>query len=371
MAELTGIEVFEVGTHTDSSGREAVFDDSTIDRIIANFRELEPTFSPPLKLGHSESQALAKILAGESGKAEDLPSLGWISNVYREGKKLLVDLANIPDRVLKLMKERRYRHRSVEIARSLTAGGKEYKDVLIGLALLGMERPALMSLKHAFRASIDIENCEILTFTMSARQEAATETHSKEDDSMGDKTNEASEKEVRTFNEAEAQRLIDAAVTKAKAEVTAAITAQHKGELERRDRVASFQAAVSAPDSDGRVLPAAVLSVPGMKNLVNILAGANTYKFSAADGKEIEEHPLTTLQNALSQAAKSGVVKLGEHVRETGDNAQTAPKDFNGIHQALAAKFMADQKKAGAEVKMSDALEATYVLADRAYRGGV
>ncbi len=48
-------------------------------------------FEVPLKLGHMSDGDTDRLL-----KHEGLPAFGWISNLRRQGNKLLTDVVNIP-----------------------------------------------------------------------------------------------------------------------------------------------------------------------------------------------------------------------------------------------------------------------------------
>lgn len=127
-AELNGVEIFSAGTWNGDKYTEA-----DIQALADNFETLQSEVKPPLKLGHRE-------LKGQ-------PALGWIKKVYRVGKKLVADFYKIPDVVKKAIDAGGYRRVSAEIFPVFkTADGKQFKNVLAAVALLGAETPAVSNL---------------------------------------------------------------------------------------------------------------------------------------------------------------------------------------------------------------------------------
>lgn len=106
----------------------------------------------PLKLGHNGDQPLT----------DGQPALGWVSRVYRDGRKLLADFIDMPTSIYEMVKAGLYKFVSVELAKNVLAGTREIPWVLDAVALLGADQPAVgtlkdlqsltMSRKLAFRA---------------------------------------------------------------------------------------------------------------------------------------------------------------------------------------------------------------------------
>jgi hypothetical protein len=70
-----------------------------------------------------------------------------VSNVFAKTvggvRKLFVDMVSVPDQVAQWIKDRRFSERSIELFRNIKIGGKEFKNVLSKVALLGHEMPAV------------------------------------------------------------------------------------------------------------------------------------------------------------------------------------------------------------------------------------
>lgn len=129
--ELTGVEVFDVGTW---NGRE--WTDADLDQMVANFAALG--LDVPIKIGHSDDQ---ELLASEG-----LPAAGWITRLYRKGSKLAADIEDVPDEVYRLLLAKAYRNVSAEVWEKVRYGERTYENVLAAVAFLGAELPAVTTL---------------------------------------------------------------------------------------------------------------------------------------------------------------------------------------------------------------------------------
>jgi len=86
----------------------------------------------------------------EGPDARDNPetqfALGWVTKVYREGKKLLADFT-VPEKVAAWIRDGMLRFVSVELLRDVKADTREIPWVLDAVALLGADQPAVGILK--------------------------------------------------------------------------------------------------------------------------------------------------------------------------------------------------------------------------------
>ena len=132
---IEGVEVFSAGTW---NGDE--YSEKDLDEMVKAFTEMSETFKPPLKLGHSENQALLQ--------QDGYPAAGWIGKLYRKGKKLLADFIDVPNKVYQLIENKSYRNVSSEIFWDIDCGeGKKYNRMLAAVSLLGADVPAVMNLR--------------------------------------------------------------------------------------------------------------------------------------------------------------------------------------------------------------------------------
>lgn len=170
MAELftiKGCPIFSVGTWNGDEYAEA-----DLDRMVAAFGQVG--FDPPIKLGHDDSQPLAK--------SDGMPAIGWVTNLRRSGNQLYCDLKDLPRKVYDAIRRKNYKRVSAEIYWDYACDGKRWPRVLKALALLGADVPAVTNLAslealydgegHTFKRydmgmiSMPIDPCPSMTISM-------------------------------------------------------------------------------------------------------------------------------------------------------------------------------------------------------------
>jgi len=125
--ELKGVQVFETGTW--NGGK---YTEKDLEEMVNNFGVVDA----PLKIGHDAKQKIA----GQ-------PAVGWITKLYKKGKKLYADIKGIPKTVYELIKKGAYKKRSAELYYNVVDSmGNKLNNVFGGLALLGAELPAINTL---------------------------------------------------------------------------------------------------------------------------------------------------------------------------------------------------------------------------------
>lgn len=131
MAEIKGAHIFSVGTWNGIHITE-----QTLDEIVQAFKELNAAGRVPLKFGHNDEQPIT----------DGQPALGWVTRVWREGKRLLADFSDVPTTVFQAIKKKLYQFVSIELLRDAERDGVKYPSVLDAVALLGAEAPAVTNL---------------------------------------------------------------------------------------------------------------------------------------------------------------------------------------------------------------------------------
>ena len=126
--ELKGVEIFRTGRW---HGTKYTIGD--LDDIVASFGPDKAGFRPPVKLGHFN-------------KSGD-PAFGWVGSIRRVGTRLVADLIDLPKVVFDAIRDRRFDAVSAEIAFDLEVNDKTFRRVLLGIALLGSDIPAVAGLK--------------------------------------------------------------------------------------------------------------------------------------------------------------------------------------------------------------------------------
>ncbi len=139
---LKDLEIFATGNHSATTGDVTVKDED-LDKIVDAFNSLQGTniVRPHLKLGHTDAQ-------NWFGQEDGIPSLGWITKVWRKGNKLLADIDSVPDALMDMIKSRRFHNVSIEVLwnAGVEHNGRTFDRVLTAVALLGIEMPAVKDL---------------------------------------------------------------------------------------------------------------------------------------------------------------------------------------------------------------------------------
>lgn len=131
MNELTA-EIFAVGKWNGT--------DVTRDMLVElanNFSRLSDIVDVPLKFGHNDEQPMT----------DGQPALGWVSKVWVEGEKLLAKFTDIPEIVYNAIEKKQYKNVSIEALFDVEHKGIKYGTVLTAVALLGVDMPAVNTLK--------------------------------------------------------------------------------------------------------------------------------------------------------------------------------------------------------------------------------
>lgn len=137
--DLNGVEIFSEGKW---NGDDYSGDD--LQAMIDAFPQVG--FQPVVKAGHADGQEDEK----KARQVFDAPALGYVSKIYRDGKKLLADLIQVPKRFADLIKTGAYKRISSEIYWGYNdeANGKKFPRALKAVAFLGDRIPALTNLKE-------------------------------------------------------------------------------------------------------------------------------------------------------------------------------------------------------------------------------
>lgn len=151
MNEINGIEIFKAGTWNGQP-----FSEDDLDQMVKAFGSLG--YRPTLKLGHQKGD-------------KESPALGYVKNLYRQGKTLLADFMDVPNKVLDAIKNRAYDAVSAEIYQNLSRNGETYPKALKAVALLGDSIPAvdLKPLHEVVLDQVEFEtvNIDVIEFASS------------------------------------------------------------------------------------------------------------------------------------------------------------------------------------------------------------
>ena len=140
-AEIKKLHIFSVGTPVTSD-----YTEEHLDKLIGNFKELSESESarlkPVLKLTHDEDQESIWKKIGVLGS-------GFVKDIYREGKKLFADIANVPEVIAEALKNGDINNQpSVEIYRDFEdADGNKFGPALRAVSLLIDDIPKVKGLE--------------------------------------------------------------------------------------------------------------------------------------------------------------------------------------------------------------------------------
>lgn len=135
LVNINRMEIFRPGTW---NGIE--FKETDLYQMEENFRILQATLRPKLKITHRDDQ---ESLAG-------LASYGDITNVWIEKvqgeARLFCNVERVPEEVANWIRSGRFSERSIELWLMREVDGKTYRNVLTAVSLLGAEIPAVAGL---------------------------------------------------------------------------------------------------------------------------------------------------------------------------------------------------------------------------------
>lgn len=134
LATVKGVELARAGTWNGLTGPVTLTPEDLQDAVRAyEDREVDHA---AVKLGHIDP------------RFDGQPAAGWVERLRlsEDGRTLLGDLVDMPSKLAAILPAA-FRRRSVELRRGLvTPSGKRYRAVLSGLALLGVQAPAVKGL---------------------------------------------------------------------------------------------------------------------------------------------------------------------------------------------------------------------------------
>jgi len=126
-------EIFRAGTW-----KGKTYTEKDLDSIVMAYDDLKDKLKIPLKLGHSAEQSLLQ--------QEGFPAAGWITNLKRIGDRLIASFKDVPRKVKEFIENGGYKQVSSEIWNNVKFNNKEYPKMLMGVALLGADVPAVIGL---------------------------------------------------------------------------------------------------------------------------------------------------------------------------------------------------------------------------------
>lgn len=293
--ELKAVEVFAAGKWNGDN-----YTNKDLDDMEAAFNETSDHFKPFIKIGHNKEQ---KLLA-----ADELPAAGYVSNLYRNGDKLLADFIDIPDKIYTLLKSKAYSKRSAEIYWDLEFNGKTYPRFFSALSFLGSVMPAVSTLD-------DIINFYGLNPEKTARFEAKGSDNLKVCDIIHKEGKKEMPKEIKEL-EGEIVKLN--AKNDAAAKKFSKTEGELKAEKEQKQKLEKELADIRAEKADNEMkafckdLITEKLATPGMQPLIETLLGPEQKEYCIVKSvkKEGEEEEKTEKKYSSKQELVKDILKL-------------------------------------------------------------
>jgi len=322
LGHAEGVEVLRVGKFVDMHGNEVIVTDADLPKIVENFDNR--TEDVAMVLGHPKKQKWMTLKS-------DTPAAGWVSKFYVKGKKLLMDIKDIPLTVARWINSKSFRKISLGMQRT----GNGYAVGHVGL--LGAAPPAVTGLADfpqvkfkknddAIVISVDlaeggqeVKRSEAIALLKKAGVKAMLYADTVSDELVvalaeqvegdAEKVAEAEKKaeEAKAAADAEAEakkkadeeaaakakgdegktdgeKAVEGAVEEGKKELAAAV-AKSKAEALSEERTKRMEVVLSKAVDEGRVSPA---EVDGLKAVGVSIIGTTeaTVELSGANGKE-------------------------------------------------------------------------------------
>lgn len=145
--DVNDVEIFSAGNWNGDN-----YTEKDIDDMIAAHALIGKNVKPYLKLGHDTKQKLLQH--------DGMPSAGWVTNLKRNGKKLIADFKGIPKKIKDLIDSKAYGRFSSEIYWNVKIEDKKYRRVLKAVALLGADTPAVTTLDDFINLYIEEKEFE-------------------------------------------------------------------------------------------------------------------------------------------------------------------------------------------------------------------
>lgn len=319
LRSIEGVEIFSEGKWNGD-----VYSIADLDEMVRAFKETAATCRPALKLGHNEDQELLK--------GDGYPAAGWIGNLYRQGKKLIADFIDIPEKIYELIENKAYRHVSAEVYWDIECGENKYQRMLAAVALLGADMPAVTNLQDI------LANYGLAFSPLADRKFYALEIDGPRIKKYSDQAEEDAEMPKEDLEKLEAElkayKAKDQEIEKERLELQELRAYKVTSEKELQD---AREAAVALKlDKELQTLSTENLITPAMKPYIKELLGAEkkVYEFQVGD-KAVKHSKFELLHEALKLNTASQVNK--ESQTEGGEAHLTSPKDEDAIK-----KYMAD-----------------------------
>lgn len=324
----TDKDILSVGTWNSMQG-EVTFTREDLQEIADNLSILiegDPEFKNgvPLKIN------LFKNTNPESTRHGGQPSFGWIKELKVKGEKLFAKITNIPKLIKEMIENKQYREVSSEIGFNKLVGNERLRKVLKGVALLGVELPAVDNLDEFTQFySLNTDESES---SMSFTVEKNNKNKKKEGEPMPDDTKELEAKNKKLEEEN----------AKLKKDNETLGTDNKKLETEKKESDTKLSKTVSEERSkeiktfvkekikEGKILPAnedssvSILESLSDEKTIDFAKDGKTEKVSA---RELRQQEIEASPNVVEFAEKLRKQKTGEKGTDLAEETKSFKKN--------------------------------------------
>lgn len=319
--DIAGVEIFAVGKWNGDK-----YSEEDLDSLIHSFEETKDKLKPYLKLGHGKEQSLLR--------ADELPAAGYISKIYKTGKKLIADFVNVPEKIYELIRRRAYSKQSAEIYQNIEIDGKKYPWALKAVALLGGETPGVHNLNEILALGYSKDNL-YKTEAVFRRYDLDLLAEKREVVNMDElekvkKENEALQATLKTLSEEnkvlkENQSKIEKSIEEIRKFAEEQKTENLK--LKEEKRFADIHASVEKLITDNKISPARA------KKLEALIVSLPEEKKFSFEGKDYNQVSDFLLEFASEESVKLNLDGKSETGKKQSDDLDQVAKEYQAKHK--------------------------------------
>jgi len=329
------VEVFATGTWNGFP-----FEKGDLMAIASSFSSLKEVHDVPLKFGHNEEQ----------GMTDGQPALGWVTDLFVRGEKLVAKFTDMPKIVYDAMTKKLYKHVSIELEYGVEHKGSVYDLVLSGVALLGADIPAVNTIADltSYMSKDPLSFKKRVAFTATSIE---TKSRSKE-----------------MAEESEEMKTLKLQLSASQAETAKLVTANTALEKDKIDNKAKFAANEAIEQNRKQVEERGLLEkrLDGMVKDKKIAPFTRTEMLTSYDQAENKEATLFAVES-LEKAIDANPTYFGAEQARLKANAveQESDKSPSEIVVARTNEYMAKHGEKKFSIAKTAVLKADLDLADR------
>jgi hypothetical protein len=338
--DINGLEIFKAGTWKGDP-----YTNEDLDNMVKAHNEVGGALKPYLKLGHDPDQKLLQT--------DGYPAAGWVTNLRREGDRLLADLKSVPARIKELIDRKAYGRVSSEIYWNLKHDGKTFPRALRAVALLGGDTPQVKSIQDMIGLYDGVAPAMAHTADGEVR---IIDSEEKEADMADTKDAELKAAQERIA-------ALEGELKAAQEKVTGfeAEKAKQMAESEYREVSGKVDGLISASVTEGKVTPAMVPALKALAMGDKIPAdadGARVMAYTEGD-KEASltwKSPVELVTRLVEVMPKH--IDMTEQAKVVDPKDAPPPPDRDAVLATKVASFQSESEKAGRRVSFNEALSA-------------